>query len=166
VKLGEFRTSKYLAKEDVSEQGRNLTIAAFDAVTFDDGKRKPVVAWTDPAVKPMIVNALNARRLEQMFRTDNTDRMLGQVVNVYRDTMVEMQGKIVGGLRLRPAAALPASALVPPTPDQVPAPRHPQDRPPDPAELAAALELLRRRAAAATAASNKVAADFDDEVPF
>ena len=76
MNLKDFRASKYLAKEDVPEHGRNLTIAGFEAVTFDDGKTKPIVSWLEPGVKPMIVNALNGRRLEAMFRSSDTTRSL------------------------------------------------------------------------------------------
>jgi hypothetical protein len=101
MKFSELSSSKYLAKTDVPAQGINLTIASFSLVQLDDGK-KPAMAFLEANVKPLLLNATNRNRLTDMFGTDDSQQMIGQRVNVYNDPNVEMGGKLVGGLRVRP----------------------------------------------------------------
>lgn len=129
--------SNFLKKEDVSEAGKNLTIASFAnmEVGMDGSKEtKFCIVWQQQDYKPMIVNRENANRLKVIFKTDDVTKMVGKTICVYSDPMVGFGGKIVGGLRLRPAAttaqrskAAPAPAAEDPNDDLPPADSYEED---------------------------------------
>jgi len=173
MKFSELSSSKYLAKGDVPAHGINLTIASFTMVELDDGK-KPAMAFLEANIKPLLLNATNRNRLTDMFGTDDSQQMIGRQVNVYNDPSVEMGGKLVGGLRVRPLrraevvdrgelrAAQAALADIRPG-SLLPA----DPRPLNENDLARALKILEQRAAGIKAPSGPTSADpFDQEVPF
>ena len=97
--------SEFLAKEDVGENGKNLTIKGFanKEVKSDEGvEHKWVIQWHED-MKPLILNKTNVNRLKVILKTSDTEMMLNQVVNVFNDPFVEYAGKTVGGVRIRPA---------------------------------------------------------------
>ena len=110
--------SKWLKKEDV-DPARRFTIATIyqDEVQGNYGaETKVIVTFTDPAVKPLILNATNWDAIGHAY-SDNTDLWVGKVVELYHDPTVMNKGKRVGGIRVRipteaaaPASAAPASA--------------------------------------------------------
>lgn len=105
--------SSFLRKEDVGETGVNLAIKAFKQEQVGQGEEselKFVIQWTNPQFKPMVLNKENASRLKMVFKTDDTDQMIGKVVNVYSDPFVAFGGKTVGGLRIRSAQAQQGNA--------------------------------------------------------
>lgn len=105
--------SNFLTKEDVTETGRNLTIGRFEQqeVGIDNNKElRFVIVWQQADYKPMVLNKENANRLKVIFKTDDTDQMIGKTINVYADPMVSFGGKIVGGIRVRAAAQRQAQA--------------------------------------------------------
>jgi len=104
VNLQDFNQSKYLAGRELPEGGLDLVIGGFDIVKLQDGTSKPSMSWTNPAIKPMLLNKTNRLRLEAIFRTSQTEALIGQRVGVFFDRMVQgPSGDMVGGLRLRPA---------------------------------------------------------------
>jgi len=104
VNLQDFNQSKYLAGRELPEGGLDLVIGGFDIVKLQDGTSKPSMSWTNPAIKPMLLNKTNRLRLEVIFRTSQTEALIGQRVGVFFDRMVQgPNGDMVGGLRLRPA---------------------------------------------------------------
>lgn len=112
--------SDYLSKEDVGEQGMNLTIAGFKMEMVGNGAdadNRCVMAFQEPDVKPMIVNKTNMNRIKHITGAETTGQAVNKVVNVYNDPMVEFGGKLTGGIRIRPAAA----------PAQVPGQQAPDD---------------------------------------
>jgi hypothetical protein len=116
--------SSYLKKEDVGEGGRDLIIKKFEReeLTHDEKtEMKLVLYFTDPSYKPMVINKENGSRLKMVLKTDDTDVMVGKVINVYSDPFVAFGGKTVGGLRIRTpqqAANAPARARPAPPPVQ------------------------------------------------
>ena len=94
-------SAKYLGKTDVNEMGITLTISGFGVEKFQDGREKPYVTWAEGA-KPMLLNKNNINRLKVIIGSTNTAAMIGRRVQVFTDPMVEMQGQLVGGLRIRP----------------------------------------------------------------
>ena len=94
-------SAKYLGKTDVNEMGITLTISGFGVEKFQDGREKPYVTWAEGA-KPMLLNRNNINRLKVIIGSTNTAAMIGRRVQVFTDPMVEMQGQLVGGLRIRP----------------------------------------------------------------
>ena len=114
MNLQDFNQSKYLAGRELPEGGLDLVIGGFDVVKLNDGTSKPAVSWTNPAIKPMLLNKTNRLRLEVLFRTSQTEALIGQRVGVYFDRMVQgPNGDMVGGLRLRPAGQTPTGSGVP-----------------------------------------------------
>jgi len=108
MNLNDFNQSKYLAGRELPEGGLDLVIGGFDVVKLNDGTSKPAMSWTNPSVKPMLLNRTNRLRLEVIFRTSQTEALIGQRVGVFFDRMVQgPNGDMVGGLRLRPAHTVP-----------------------------------------------------------
>lgn len=96
--------SKYLAKEDVGEAGKNLTIKGFTRETVGhgaDADERTVMHFTEE-VKPMVINKTNMARLGVITKARTAGEAAGKKINVYNDPMIEFGGKIVGGIRLRP----------------------------------------------------------------
>ena len=105
-------TSIYLTKDDVGEQGKNLTIAGFKIETVGNGAdadQRAIMGFTED-VKPMVVNKTNMQRIKHITGAEMTSQARGKVVNVYNDPMIEYQGKLTGGIRIRPATTQPAPA--------------------------------------------------------
>lgn len=105
--------TNFMRKEDVGDAGKDLAISHFDYQEVGQGEDKEtklVVHWTDKNYKPMVVNKENGSRLKMALKTDDSEQMIGRVVNVYSDPYVAFGGKTVGGLRIRPAKSAPISA--------------------------------------------------------
>lgn len=108
------KDSKYLAKDDVGEDGADLTIRGFktEAVKGDHGdEQKVVLYFVEEGYKPMILNQTNSKRIGISTGAKTAGEAKGKKINVYCDPMIEFGGEIVGGLRIRKptgAAAAPA----------------------------------------------------------
>jgi len=113
VDLKDFSDSKYMRKEDVTEEGIPLQIDDFGTEEFKDGTKKPWVSFTDRRFKPLLLNKSNMNRLIAMFKTSDTKAMLGKYVVVFSDPMVEFQGQIVGGTKVRPLNSREAAKVYP-----------------------------------------------------
>ena len=99
--------SEYLTKDDVGEQGMNLTIAGFKIETVGQGAdadERCVMAFQEADIKAMVVNKTNMNRIKHITGAETTGQAVNKVVNVYNDPMVEFGGKLTGGIRIRPAA--------------------------------------------------------------
>ena len=95
--------SKYLTKEDVGEEGLDLTIKGFKRATVGEGENadeRAIIGFMED-VKPMVLNKTNMRRLKVILKAETTDDCKDKVVNVYNDPLIEFGGKIVGGIRIR-----------------------------------------------------------------
>ena len=101
--LNDFSESKYLKKNDVPEHpGVVLQIDRFEAVEMEGEKDpKPVMHFVDLNYKPIVLNATNRAKLENAFKSSDTDDMVGKWIGIYHDPEVMWSGKVVGGLRLR-----------------------------------------------------------------
>lgn len=100
--------SSFLTKEDCGVAGKNLTIGAFEQKEVgseNEKETKYCIIFQQADYKPMVLNKENANRLKVIFKTDDIEAMIGGTINVYNDEMVSFGGKIVGGIRIRPAAA-------------------------------------------------------------
>jgi hypothetical protein len=104
------KTSKYLSKEDVGEDGVILTIAGFrlEAINTDDGEEdKVILHFEESDVKPMVVNRTNAQLLKQITGAQTAGEAKGRQIVVYNDPSVGFGGKIVGGLRIKKVPGAP-----------------------------------------------------------
>lgn len=98
-------TSKYLAKEDVGTEGKNLTISGFKRETVGHGAEadERAVMHFQEDVKPMVLNKTNKNRLKHYLNAKTSEEVIGKTINVYNDPDIEFGGEIVGGLRIRGA---------------------------------------------------------------
>jgi hypothetical protein len=109
-KTSEMITSKFLRKEDFDED-QVVTIAdcRLEQMQGNSNETRWVLYFKELA-KGMVLNTTTIRVLEQAFG-DDSDMWNGKRVKVYVDPNVSFQGRVVGGLRLRPppkASAKPA----------------------------------------------------------
>jgi hypothetical protein len=120
------KDSKYLAKDDVGEDGVDLTIRGFktEAVKGDHGDESKIVLYfVEEGYKPMILNQTNSKRIGIATGCKSAGEARGKKVNVYCDPMIEFGGEIVGGLRIRKASGVvapPKAADADPFDDDVP----------------------------------------------
>lgn len=108
--------SKYLSKDDVGEDGVDLTIRGFkrEVVEGDNGDEdKTVLYFVEPGYKPMILNKTNSNRLGIATGVATAGEARGKVVNVFNDPFVEFGGKVTGGLRIRKAQGMSAPPPAP-----------------------------------------------------
>ena len=98
--------SKYLTKDHIGEDGKNLTIERIlrekiAGKTQGDMEIKPVLHFEEE-LPPMILNKTNVKWLRYSFPdAATTEGLKGEVVNAYFNPTIEFAGKITGGLRLR-----------------------------------------------------------------
>ena len=114
--------SDYLSKEDVGEAGRNLTIAGFKIESVGSGNEaedKCILVFQETDVKPMIVNKTNMARIKHVTGAETTGQARNKVINVYNDPMIEYQGKLTGGTRVRPASTATLEPQSAPMPDDL-----------------------------------------------
>jgi hypothetical protein len=101
INVQEFIGSRYLGQEDLDgETVVTLTHVVPEQVLEGDDDK--LVAYFAELKKPLILNKTNLRRLANIFGTKWADAWLGPIT-VYVDPDVEMQGKVVGGIRVKRA---------------------------------------------------------------
>ncbi len=94
--------SKYLKAADAEEADLIVTIARVKMETIGQGakaEQKPVVYFTG-LEKGMVLNKTNAKMIEKIAKSDDTDNWTGVKVRVIA-TEVEFQGDLVMSLRIR-----------------------------------------------------------------
>jgi hypothetical protein len=93
----------YLKKEDVLQPTVVEIIDIYvDEMPDEDGTK--LVAKFAEFSRPMVLNKTNIKRLCKMFGTVDTSQWRGSIT-LYVDQNIEFGGRIVGGLRVRPAQA-------------------------------------------------------------
>lgn len=100
----------------------------------------------DEDVKPMVLNSVNAQLIAQITGNEQTENWVGQQIVLYVDPSVQMQGRLVGGIRVRKPRVKAAAA---PAARPAPASRPPEAAPPHGAQSPAEAAALE-----------------DDDVPF
>ncbi len=110
MNVNDLFAKKYLAKEDVKQPTVTTVVSVTQVEMNDKGGKvmKPVIFFAAFS-KPMVLNKLNAQILASFLGSD-TDAWTGKSVEVYVDPTVMMEGRMVGGVRVR---ATSQSALVP-----------------------------------------------------
>ena len=98
----DFLGGNYLKKEDVEGPVTvNVTNVWTEAV-LNAARKKLVISFSE-LEKPLILNKTNIKRLARIFGTGDTTAWRGPVT-VYVEQGVEYAGRVVGGIRVRPAA--------------------------------------------------------------
>jgi hypothetical protein len=74
-----------------------------ETVTGTDGKKEncSVIHFTEKNVKPMIMNATNAKTITKLFKTPYVEQWHGRKIQIFVDT-VKAFGEMVEALRIRP----------------------------------------------------------------
>lgn len=115
AKVSDMIVSKYLKKEDFDEdQVCTIKDCKLEEIS-QQGETKWILYFREHQ-KGLVLNTTTIRVLEQAFG-DTTEDWVGKRVKVYVDPNVSFQGRVVGGLRLRPppkgAAQKPATSPPP-----------------------------------------------------
>ncbi len=102
MKVKDMVQSKFLRKEDFEED----TILTIKGIKLEDLGNENVneqryVLYFLEQLKGMVLNVTTIRVLEAAYG-DDTDNWVKRKVTVYVDPNVSFQGRVVGGLRLRP----------------------------------------------------------------
>jgi hypothetical protein len=104
--------SKYIKAGEVPEEGLLLTIAKVEIEDVDGkGARKPVVYFRK-AIKGLVLNVTNSKKIASVLGTAETDEWNGQAITLYRSE-TEYAGETVDCIRVRagkngkPAPAVP-----------------------------------------------------------
>lgn len=97
----DFLGGNYLGKEDLDKPVLVTVENVWAEAVLNSGRKKLVVQFQE-FEKPMILNKTNIKRFSRIFNTGDTTQWRGQVV-LYVDESIEYAGKVVGGLRVRPA---------------------------------------------------------------
>jgi hypothetical protein len=106
------KNSKYLAKEDVGEDGVILTIKGFRMETLktDDGDEDKMVMHFMEDVKPMVLNRTNSQLIGVVTGSKTAGEARGKQIVVYNDPTIGFGGKITGGLRIKKLSSEPKQA--------------------------------------------------------
>jgi hypothetical protein len=102
MKINEAFPSKYLKASDAEDGDLVLTIVRVKMETIGQGakaEQKPVVYFKE-VEKGMVLNKTNAKMIEKIAKSDDTDDWPGIAVRVIA-TEVEFQGDLVMSLRVR-----------------------------------------------------------------
>jgi hypothetical protein len=101
TRTSEMIQSKFLRKEDFDEdQVVTISSIKLEEMQGNTNETKWVLYFKE-LQKGMVLNVTTIRVLEQAFG-DESDDWTGKKVMVYVDPNVSFQGRVVGGLRLKP----------------------------------------------------------------
>jgi len=116
MKIGQLKQSKYLKKEDVG-QGVVLTITRMEqqdvSMESEAEDKKPVLFFQESVMnehKGLVMNWTNLQLWAIATGTEETDEWICKKIELYTDPNVSYQGKLIGGIRIRPAAERKAEA--------------------------------------------------------
>ena len=98
----DFLGGNYLRKEDISAPITATLTNVWTEAVLNGGRKKLIVSFEE-IEKPLILNKTNIKRFARIFGTGDTTEWRGPVV-VYVEPGVEYAGRVVGGIRVRPAA--------------------------------------------------------------
>ena len=98
----DFIGGNYLKKQDVDGVMAVTLTDVWSEAVLNAGRKKLVVSFRE-LDKPLILNKTNIKRLARVFGTGDTKAWRGPVT-LYVEPGVEYAGRVVGGLRVRPAA--------------------------------------------------------------
>ena len=102
--INEFKESKYVKKEDVGD-GIIVTIdtSGVENVGLESNPENKLVLHFQEDIKPLVMNWTNLQLCAQATGSDNTDDWEGKKIVLYNDPNISFQGKLTGGVRIKPA---------------------------------------------------------------
>jgi hypothetical protein len=100
-----------LKKDDVSVHGENVTVEAFEKRTIEGRNGEPdkvkLCVKFHELDKWLVLNATNGDALRKFTDSAAPLDAVGKQVEIYQDESIAFGGKIVGGVRIRPATNIP-----------------------------------------------------------
>ena len=108
---GDASQSQYLTKDDLSQHGQVVTIDHFEQHEIEsrDGKnQRKLVMFARELDKPLVLNKTNAQAIKVITGTEMPADSIGQRIELYVDPTISFGGQIIGGIRVRHAAEIPA----------------------------------------------------------
>lgn len=93
--------------EEMLEQGKQL-VFTISHVNQEMGakvagsKIDANIAYFKEPIKPLVLNATNAKIVKSFARSTDTDNWNNIAVELYIDSSVKMKGEVVGGVRIKP----------------------------------------------------------------
>ena len=103
------KDSLYLTKDDVPMTGVDMVIANVTIEEVGD-EQKPVINFMGGS-KGMVANKVNVGVLCSLYGAES-DAWSGKIITLFNDPSVQFQGKLVGGIRLRPSMSQPAGVNI------------------------------------------------------
>ncbi len=105
MNINDFKTSKFLKKEEVGE-GKILTISAISQENVSAEGAEPemkICLHFQEIDKPLVCNSTNAQIIAQFTGVqDNIEHgWIGKQVVLYHEPNISFGGKLVGGIRVR-----------------------------------------------------------------
>lgn len=100
----DFLGGNYLKKEDIG-QPTTVTVTNVWTEAVLNAERKKLMISFREFEKPLILNKTNIKRMARIFGTGDTAAWRGPVT-LYVEAGVEYAGRVVGGLRVRPASTV------------------------------------------------------------
>ena len=158
--MNELLASKWMAKEDVPQQGVDLLMRAVTQESVGEDLEDKVALHFHGSYKPLLLNRTNTRIIMSLYGP-KTDAWVNQPICVYNDPTISYAGRLTGGVRVRmPQQTRPAAATVPPAPHGWPQPGN---------TMHGARAQAQAEAAYANAAGGRPVrpiADLVDDIPF
>ena len=108
---GDASQSQYLTKDDLLKDGQVVTIDHFekrDIESRDGNVQHKMVMFVKELEKPLVLNKTNAQTIKAITGTDVPADAIGEKIEIYVDPSVSFGGQIIGGIRVRHAAEIPA----------------------------------------------------------
>ena len=99
----EFLGGNYLRKEDLKEAKVVNVIEVWSEAVLNANRKKLVMAFQE-LEKPLILNKTNIKRMVRIFGASDTSAWRGPLT-IYVEQGVEYGGRVVGGIRVKPAEA-------------------------------------------------------------
>lgn len=101
----DFLGGNFIRKEDIQQPVTVTITDVWSEMVLNGGRRKLVVAFAE-LQRPLILNKTNIKRMARIFGTGDTAAWRGPVT-LYVESGVEFAGRVVGGIRVRPADGQP-----------------------------------------------------------
>lgn len=98
--MAEALGGRYLSKEMAGTAGLNVVISDITKESVGEMLETKYCIHFQDGTKPMLLNKTNTSILITLFGR-NSSGWVGKMINVYNDPLVQYQGRLTGGLKIR-----------------------------------------------------------------
>ena len=105
MNINDMKESKFVTRHDVGN-GKNVIIKSVVVENVAPPNADPEEKWVcyfNNARKGLVLNQTNANLIAHIIGSEETSDWTGHSIQLYDDPSVSYAGKIVGGVRVRPA---------------------------------------------------------------